>query len=272
MLNGLIERFVAQELVMGWRDEERIRIKNSIENLSYWLKHKLNGEIEEIFPFGSWTRNTILPRAYDENSDIDIMIVFKQNGYSDYYNKAEYFRSKLRTFATTSYPLSYVRKDAPAVKLELGFIKYDLVPAVSYWMPGLFNIPHTSPSLEWMLTQPKDLDPIVSQLNVRYGGNLVRNVIRLCKYWNKSGNHTAMASYQLESFILNAFNGYLPNELYRTYECFVHMLESMQAAGYIRSGDGTFNAIKWIRYYRQSSDYDGQLTWLSRLLPGIEDI
>ena len=272
MLNGLLERFASEELVMGWRDDERKRIKTSIDNLSYWLKHKLSGQIEGIFPFGSWTRNTILPRAYDDNSDIDIMVVFKQNGYGDYYNKAEYFRSKLRSFATVSYPLSYVRRDAPAVKLELGFIKYDLVPAVSYWMPGLFNIPHSSPSLEWMLTQPKDLDPLISQLNVRYGGNLVRNVIRLCKYWNKSGNHTAMASYQLESFILNVFNGYLPNELQRTYECFLHMLDSMRIAGYIKSEDGTTNAIDWIRHYRQACDYDRQLAWMNRLLPGIDGI
>ena len=69
MLNGLLERFTSKELVMGLRDDERKRIKNSLDNLSYWLKHKLSGQIEEVFPFGSWTRNTILPRAYDENSD-----------------------------------------------------------------------------------------------------------------------------------------------------------------------------------------------------------
>ena len=136
----------------------------------------------------------------------------------------------------------------------------------------MFNIPHTSPLLNWMLTQPKDLDSIVSQLNVRYGGNLVRNVIRLCKYWNKSGNHTAMSSYQLESFILNVFNCYLPNELWRTYECFLHMLDSLRIAGYIKSGDGTTNAIDWIRHYRQACDYDRQLAWMNRLLPGIDGI
>ena len=270
MLNGLLERFASQELVMGRRDEERKRIKNSIENLSFWLKHKLEGEIEEIFPFGSWTRNTILPRAYDENSDIDLMVVFKKDKLGDYYGKAEDCLSKIRKFAAASYPQSYVRKDAPAVKLELGFIKYDLVPAISYYAPNMYMIPRLTPFIRWEQTIPKDLDPVITQLNTRYVGNLVRNVIRICKYWNKSGNHTTMSSYQLESFVLNVFNGYLPKELHRTYDCFLHMLESLQAASHIRSGDGTVNAISWIRHYRRAFDYDRQLVWLNRLLPGIE--
>ncbi|MCQ8762889.1 nucleotidyltransferase, partial [Escherichia coli] len=35
------------------------------------------GELVSHFVFGSYSRNTMLPRSYDPSSDVDYMVVFK---------------------------------------------------------------------------------------------------------------------------------------------------------------------------------------------------
>ena len=42
MLNGLLERFAGQELVLGWNDEERKRIQISIDNLTSCIYRRLS--------------------------------------------------------------------------------------------------------------------------------------------------------------------------------------------------------------------------------------
>ena len=265
MLNGLLERFAGQELVLGWNDEERKRIQISIDNLTSCIYRRLSRQVEEVFPFGSWTRNTILPRKYDENSDIDLMVVFKGDNPS---GQAESYKSVLREVVDEAYPRSYVRKDAPAVKLELDFIKYDLVPAIKVGWTNQYYIPSTNPYSEWMATIPKELDPQLSQMNRQHAGNLVRKVIRLCKYWNKSGNRTNLSSYELESLILRFFCGgvFVPT---RTYDCFLKMLAMIVGSGCQLQGDGTETSLQWIETYRKYGTRDKQLQWLNRLLPGV---
>lgn len=268
MLNGVLERFAGQELVLGWNDEERKRIQTSIENLKSCIYRRLPGQVEEVFPFGSWTRNTILPRKYDENSDIDLMVVFKGGNTN---GQAEFYRSALRQVVDTAYPRSYVRKDAPAVKLELDFIKYDLVPAIKIGWNSQYYIPSTNPYSEWMATMPKELDPQLVQMNIRYGGNLVRKVIRLCKYWNKVGNRTELSSYELESLVLRLFNGGMFVTT-RTYDCFLEMLAMIERSVWQLQGNGTETALQWIEAYRKYDNLEKQLQWLNRLLPGIATI
>ena len=60
-------------------------------------KNRLNGyfagELVSHFVFGSYSRNTMLPRSYDPSSDVDYMVVFKNVIYQPqtYLNKLKDF-------------------------------------------------------------------------------------------------------------------------------------------------------------------------------------
>ncbi|WP_420869656.1 SMODS domain-containing nucleotidyltransferase [Cohnella ginsengisoli] len=60
-------------------DEERNKITTSISTLSKRLQTYFGSSISAHFVFGSYTRGTILPRKADEESDIDIMVVFNDS-------------------------------------------------------------------------------------------------------------------------------------------------------------------------------------------------
>ncbi len=266
MLNGSLESFAGRELVLGWSAAERSRIKLSIENLQTWLNSKL--EVDETLVFGSWTRNTILPRKYDEASDIDIMVVFRGN-LTD--TDPECCRNRLRAFVAGKYPRSDVRKDAPAVKLELDYIKYDLVPAVRDAWTGGYYIPQTGMySTGWMYTSPRDLDPKLMQLNTFVGGNVVRNVVRLCKYMNKSTGRTSLSSYELESHVLTSIPLISYGTQKRTYDYFLEVVKGLVRSGIACDSDTMSNILSRINLYRHSGDIFRQGVWLKHLLPGIE--
>ena len=62
---------------------ERTNINSSITSIKRKLNAHFEDKISEIILFGSYSRGTILPRKYDTNSDIDIMIVFNTNDYNE---------------------------------------------------------------------------------------------------------------------------------------------------------------------------------------------
>lgn len=116
---------LSSQLVLS--TDERINISVSLG----FLKTRLNnwshsGDILEQEVFGSYDRDTILPRKYDEGSDVDYMIVFKNpNNY-----QPETFRGWLKKFAEDKYTRSEIYLDYPTTVLELSHIKFELVPAV----------------------------------------------------------------------------------------------------------------------------------------------
>lgn len=68
---------LASEMVI--REEKKNSISRSISTLYSRLKDYFGGDIIDVIKFGSYTRGTILPRSYDEKSDVDVMIVFKND-------------------------------------------------------------------------------------------------------------------------------------------------------------------------------------------------
>ncbi|HCP5133100.1 hypothetical protein H0O95_24170 [Escherichia coli] len=55
--------------------QKDITITNSINTIKRRLDYFFSSEIKEHFVFGSYSRNTMLPRSYDRFSDVDYMIV-----------------------------------------------------------------------------------------------------------------------------------------------------------------------------------------------------
>ncbi len=258
-INSILTNFAQRNLVLPYKDEERNKIKTSINHLKDILWQKLSSQIVEIIDFGSYTRNTILPRKYDPNSDIDLMVVFDNKKLL----LPETYRNKILNVVSETYSQSISQKDFPAIKLELNHIKFDLVPAYyedSFWMGRRYYIPGGQGL--WMQTEPNDINQFLSERNQECGNNIIRNTIRLCKHWNAFANYP-FESYLMEKEILDLTYWDANN----TYRRFVYSLNDI--AGNISS---VHQAIDYIYMYDERGNEEKVLFWLKKLLPGLCDI
>lgn len=261
-INSKLINFAQQELVLSHNDIERDRINSSLTQLERVLKDKLKYDIKQFIRFGSYTRNTILPRKYDNMSDVDLMVVFDtSNGRKT----PGTYRKNLLDIVSIAYPNSVYKKDFPAIKLELNHIMFDIVPAYyddSFWASNYYYIPDSGDG--WRGTTPNDINAILASKNQTVGNNTIRNIIRLCKHWNASANYP-FESYLMEKEILNiTFWG---NE--DTYSGFLKVLNSI--AGH---RTGVRQALDYIEGYKgnwlTSLNETKQFEWLQKLLPGLK--
>jgi predicted nucleotidyltransferase len=179
--------------------EEIKRINNSLSNLLRNLDSELGILINRRFVFGSYDRDTILPRSIDNNSDIDLMVVFNT---TEYERTPETYRNWLKNFADKYYKNRYgsdVVKTFPTVTIRLDRINYDLVPAkeVTFILSTLY-IPSSS---GWQSTDPADIKKKLVEANTKYN-SIVRPIIRLLKAWNCTCGYP-YDSYDLELLITN---------------------------------------------------------------------
>ena len=261
-INGILTRFAQEQLVLGYDDKERERINSSLAQLEKVIGNKFIGQVKQIIRFGSYTRNTILPRKYDPNSDVDLMIVFNTSTLK--YSPGTY-RKQLHDVILASYPNSLSAKDFPVVKLELNHIMFDIVPAYkddSHWGTGSYYIPAANDS--WRSTTPNDINDELARKNQSYGHTVVRNVIRLCKHWNASAGYP-LESYTMEKQMINSvfWHG---DDLYNKFTSVLNNIAGTRP--------GVKQALDYIRQYK--GDYwtpaneAKQLEWLQKLLPGLQ--
>ena len=181
---------------------ESYKIETSIDNIikslrSYFDKYFINN----ITIFGSYKRGTILPRYYDDNSDIDIMIVFNTKDFNKF--KPETYRDYIKEFAENTYPRSFVCKDVPSIVIKLNHINFDLVPAkIEYFLGNEIYIPDTDN--KWQKTDLSGFDGVLTEINKK-NDNIVKPVIRLLKLWN-CGNNYPYLSFYLEQLIVKIIN------------------------------------------------------------------
>lgn len=187
--------------------DEIVAINASLKSLFSNLDKELGSLIKRRFVFGSYDRDTILPRKFDSKSDIDIMIVFN---HTDYERTPETYRAWLKNFADKYYKDKYgseVVKSFPTVAIRLNHIHYDLVPAKEepLWFSPTIYIPGNS---GWRATDPNDIKERLVEANTKYN-NIVRPIIRILKAWN-CFNAFPYDSYLLELQI-TAMNFYNDN-------------------------------------------------------------
>ncbi|MFW2502762.1 SMODS domain-containing nucleotidyltransferase [Clostridium diolis] len=173
---------------------EKSSITTSIDTIKSRLTTYFGEDVIDKIIFGSYTRETILPRKADENSDIDLMVVFK-NPYS---YKPQSFLNKLKNFAEAKYSTSEIHQSSPTIVLELNHIKFELVP--TYTSYDQYYIPKNSS--EWMYTNPNDFNNKLVECN-KNNSYKIKPVVRLLKYWNIQKNSRDLCSYELESKIAN---------------------------------------------------------------------
>lgn len=215
-LNDLAERAIV-------RDNERDKIQVSVNAIKERLEQYFASEVDKIFIFGSYKRRTIISRQFNDDSDVDIMVVFGKKFASFYYYDAinnypknpQTYLQKLKEFVELRYPNSICKQSFPAVVLELNHIKFDLVPAIidNY---GIYKIPnkqswYRTQTLDWIPTNPNDLDGYL------VNNQTLRRLVRVAKIWNaKQGIYE---SYELEKWIVQQyFYGNLSEHFYRFCE------------------------------------------------------
>lgn len=127
----------------------------------------------------------------DENSDIDYMVIFKDDG-----SKPQTYLNRLKRFVETYYSRSEIYQSSPTIVLELNHIKFEIVPAKEVW--GQKYIPDGSG--DWMATNPNDFNNTLTDKN-KNNGNLIKPTIRLAKYWNAKNGYV-YSSYLFEKRIV----------------------------------------------------------------------
>lgn len=169
--------------------------KSSVTISVNTIKSRLDGyfsDITEKKVFGSYSRETILPRKADEKSDVDIMVVFSNpNGY-----KPQSFLDRLKKFAEYYYSSSEIHQSSPSLVLELNHIKFELTPAYAYF--GTYYI-SDGPS-SWKSTDPDGFNSDLLECN-KNNGYKIKPVVRLLKHWNIQKNGRDLPSFLLEKTI-----------------------------------------------------------------------
>jgi len=179
----------ASEAILS--DEEKRSINTSIAALKTRLNSHFGLKISEQFQFGSSTRGTILPREFDEDSDIDYMIVFSDTG-----STTQTYLDRVKRFAEAYYTSSQIKQSSPTIVLELGHIKFDLVPALKSY----FAYKIVGDDGNWVDTNPNDFnDSLTSKNNSEL--HKIKPTIRLAKYWNAQNNYI-YDSFSLEKWIV----------------------------------------------------------------------
>lgn len=189
---------LAQDYYISHGTTEQKKIDSSVESIKKKLKTHFSSDIINIIEFGSYKRDTILPRKFDEHSDVDLMVVFNHASLNV---QPGTYRNYLIRFAELYYSRSEVYKSSPTVVLELDHIKYDLVPThivTHSWLnANTIYIPENDS--KWMTTDPHGFNDQLNAANNRHNWNIKR-VIRLLKAWNAKVGYP-ISSFELEKEI-----------------------------------------------------------------------
>jgi hypothetical protein len=168
-------------------EEERASIAKSIATIGTRLNAHFDDAISHHFAFGSYTRGTILPRSLDTESDVDYMVVFKDEGYAP-----QTYLDRLRRFGETRYFSSEIYQASPTFVLNLNHIRFELVPALVNGSG--YSIPDGAG--RWMVTTPNAFNRSLTEKNQACKSRL-KPAIRLAKMWNASRGYP-FKSYPLE--------------------------------------------------------------------------
>ncbi len=253
-------QYIASQLFIKYGSTERKYIVDKIEIIKSNLKAYFGSDIKEILIFGSFKRDTILPRRFDELSDIDILIVF-DHAEKEY--TTETYRAKLKKFAAKNYVTSKVIKDHPSVVLEMNKIKFDLVPCriVENFFSSSYQIPDKYG--RWMDTDPLGFNKKLTTANTSYG-NLVKPMIRLFKRWNACNSYP-FNSYEFEKIIADM------NFLGKNFETgFLYTINQISSYGLSISGSKKVETLKsngeWIKTYLQRDNQEKAIEKACRIL------
>lgn len=182
-------------------EAEKNSIATSISTLKSRAESWFGSNIAEQFKFGSYNRDTILPRKVDAKSDIDYMMVFKVD--SDGQKKPQTYLDRLRKFAEGKYATSEIYQSNPTIVLSLNHINFELVPAIKSYFS--YQIPSPASSWqEWITTNPASAEQAIVEKN-KNNNYQIKPLVRLIKYWNASQGYPFSSFYLEQSIVGMSF-------------------------------------------------------------------
>jgi hypothetical protein len=189
---------LSSSLVLSSQEKESI--KTSIGTLYRRLNEHFGSTITKQLQFGSSTRDTILPRKVDANSDIDYMVVFDTS--SGQYQPQTYL-DRLKRFTEAKYSTSERSQSHPTIVLSLNHIKFELVPAIQ---SSIYSQSYSIPSpasdwMQWITANPSQINQQLQTKNTACNSQ-IKPLVRLVKYWNAKNGYP-FRSFELETYIIN---------------------------------------------------------------------
>jgi predicted nucleotidyltransferase len=177
------------------REREREQIDTSVRAIQQRIKRHFGDAIVEQKVFGSYARKTMLPRFMDDGSDVDLMIIFKDDG-----SKPQTHIERLRRFAEKWYPHSARSQSSPTFALDLQHVRFELVPAIEGWWRGIKIPAPRSEANDWLETDPDSFSRELESKN-KSNNSLIKPLCRIMKFWNIQMGRP-YESYALEQMIV----------------------------------------------------------------------
>lgn len=257
---------LSTEYYIRYGSYEQKNIDTSVATLISRLKNYFINDVKSIEEFGSYKRDTILPRKYDSYSDVDLLIKFNHTRLQV---TPLTYRNYLIKFAEVWYSRSNVFKSSPTVVLELDQIKYDLVPAYEESFQWITNtttyIPQSDSS--WMITDPHGFNSQLTNANIQSGSN-IKKVIRLLKAWNAKVGYP-IASYTLEQQVVGIMYWFC-NSLEDYFFYAINQLPSYTNGNVYNPIQKVLslkeNAIR-VKSCLEANNNEGANGWLAHILP-----
>lgn len=128
---------------------------------------------------------------------------------------------------------SVVRRDGEVVNVYLSSyeVGFDIVPAFWIENDNYYLMPAGSGSTYWKRTNPKIDETILDELNKQHN-NLLKNTVRIMKYWFKKKKIRCLRSYHLEAI---AYYVFAQKESCLSYsECLQTFYANLNMSGYLK--------------------------------------
>lgn len=247
---------------IAYGSNERSKVQTTANAVVSSLEEYFSIDVEDVKIFGSYIRNTILPRNYDPKSDIDILVEFNHTRLD---LTPESYRNRLKRFASAAYPKSVVSKDFPSITIELNHMKLDLVPCIyqsSFWGGGSLYIPDNNGY--WQSTDPDGFTDELIEVNQRFN-QIVKPITRLMKAWNSKVG-CPYDSFDLEQQIAKMnFSGD------NVESGFYYAIDNLDAYGLSYANTQKVTTLRnnkqWVEEYIRRGDVVKAKQWLHKVLP-----
>ena len=204
------------------KDDEKEKIQKSInafiDHIKHYFTHQEYFRILDVIVFGSYSRDTNLPRSIDEDSDVDIMVVFEKDG-----STPQTYLNRIKRAVEYWYQSSEIKQSSPTIVLDMNHIKFEITPAVFEY--GMYYIKNND---RWMPTHALEDFNYLSLANKNNKFD-IKPIIRLIKYWNVNIDKKYCSSYEIEKaivdyFLSGVYSSYdFKNKLLIAFESIIHL-------------------------------------------------
>ena len=181
--------------------EEKQKIENSINYFNKKAEGSFTLNMKEMRVFGSYDRKINLSRKIDSTADVDIMIIFNNDG-----STPQTYLNRVKKFVEIYYQKSDIKQDTPTILLDMNHISFEITPAIFS-----LDIPMIKKENSWMFTNCLEDKSNLNKAN-QNNNSMIKPIIRLVKYWNVTKNNKNISSYIIEKAIVNHFQ-------YKDYFC-----------------------------------------------------